>query len=137
LRLPFIQGSLDDQVHKAPLDGDGSAGEIELCTFDSIDSLTITGWAWLPDRKRRADLVVIGCSDSKNNFKPVSILRPGGHRNDLQRRFQIPKIDQAGFSRVIKTSNLLPGIITIQGWAIDSIGQKAWPLAGALTPPRP
>jgi hypothetical protein len=133
LRLPLIRGQLADQVRQSPSNSDGSAGEIEQCAFDSGSSLSITGWAWLPARNRRADLVVIGCKDSTGTFKPVSVLRPGGHRQDLFQRFQIPKIGEAGFSRSIESANLPSGDVTIQGWAIDLLGQQAWPLAGSLT----
>ena len=132
LRLPFIKGPLANQVRQSPPATNGSTGQIETCAFDSNGSLIITGWAWLPGRNQRADCVVIGCKGTAGNFKPICVLSTGARREDLRERFQIPKMEQAGFSRAVNPANLLPGDVTIAGWAIDLKGQKAWPLASSL-----
>jgi hypothetical protein len=133
LRLPFIKGPLANQVRQSPPDADGSTGWIDTCAFYSNGSLIITGWAWLPGKNQRADCVVIGCKDTAGNFKPICVLRTGARRDDLREHFHIPKIEQAGFARTVNPANLLPGDVTIAGWAIDLKGQKAWPLASSLT----
>ena len=132
LRLPFIKEPLANQVRQSPPDANGSTGQIETCAFDSNGSLFITGWAWLPGRNRRADCVVIGCKDAAGNFKPICVLSTGARREDLREHFHIPKMEQAGFARAVNPANLLPGDVTIAGWAIDLKGQQAWPLASSL-----
>jgi hypothetical protein len=132
LRLPFIKGPLAAQVRQSPPDADGSAGRIETCAFDSHGSLFITGWAWSPGRNQHADSAVIGCKDAAGNFKPICVLSTGVRRDDLRERLQLPKIEYAGFSRIINPANLPTGDVAIEGWAIDVKDQKAWPLASSL-----
>jgi hypothetical protein len=132
LRLPFIKGPLAAQVRQSPADADGSAGRIETCAFDSHGSLFITGWAWLPGRNQRADCVVIGCKDAAGHFKLLTVLRTGVPREDLRERFQIPQLEQAGFSQTVNPANLPAGDVAIEGWSVDLKKQKAWPLASTL-----
>jgi len=133
LRLPFIKGPLAAQVRQSPANANGSAGRIETCAFVSNGSLFITGWAWLPDKNQRADYIVIGCKDTAGTFKPISVFSPGVSRGYRPERVQLPEIQRAGyFSRTVNPANLAPGGSTIEGWAIDLKGQKAWPLASSL-----
>jgi hypothetical protein len=133
LRLPFIKGPLAEQVRQSPPDSDGSAGRIETCAFDSHGLLSITGWAWSPGRNQPADRAVIGCKDAAGNFKPICVLSTGMLRHDLRERFQLPKIESAGFSQTVDPANVPPGDVAIKGWAIDLQEQKAWPLASSLS----
>lgn len=133
LRLPFIKEPLASKVTQPPQSADGSFGEIETCAFDGNHSLVITGWAWLPARNQRANCVVLGCRDAAGTFKLITVLETGMRREDLRDRFHIENISHAGFSQIVNPSNLLPGDVTIEGWAIDLKEQKALPLAYSLT----
>lgn len=133
LRLPLIKEPLASQLRQPPHGADGSFGQIESCAFDSNHSLLITGWAWLPARNQRASCVAIGCHDAAGTFKLITVLGTGVRREDLRDRFHVENISRAGFSQIVNPSNLLPGDVTIEGWAIDLHAQKALPLASSLT----
>ena len=132
LRLPFVHDPLAAAVQEPPPPTDGAHGRIESCAFDARGGLLVRGWAWLPEGNRRADCVVIGCEDANGLFKPMSVLETGVTRPDLRDQTHNPRFYRAGFGRAVDTTNILPGKVTIKGWAIDLRAQKAWPLASPL-----
>ena len=132
LRLPFVHGALAAAVQKTPPSTDGRQGRIENAAFDQSGHLQVKGWAWLPESNRPADCVVIGAANAAGLYKPISVLETGVSRRDLRDQMQNPRVRRAGFEREIDPANILPGKVTIEGWAIDLRKQKAWPLA---TPP--
>jgi hypothetical protein len=127
LRLPLVHGSLTSAVQQSPPPSDGSHRQIETCSLDSDGALHVTGWAWLPARKRRADCVVIRSEDAEGVFKTITVLETGVARHDLYKAKHDPYIFQAGFAATVKTANLLDGAVYLKGWAIDLPAQKAWP----------
>jgi hypothetical protein len=132
LRLPFVHNPLASEVRQAPPEADGSHGRIEDGDFDSNGVLHVKGWGWLLERNRRADCVVIGCEDRNGVFKPITVLETGVARPDLRDQNHNPNMYRAGFARAVNPANLLPGDVSIKGWAIDLRAQKAWPLASSL-----
>ena len=128
LRLPFVHGALAAAVQEPPFPSDGADGRIEACDFDAQGVLHVKGWAWLPQARRRADCVVIGCENAAGLFKPMSVLETGVKRPDLRDQMQSTRFYRAGFERAIDTANILAGKVVIKGWAIDLRAQKAWPL---------
>ena len=132
LRLPFVHDPLATAVQQSPPAAKGLHGRMESCDFDAQGALQVKGWAWLPEGNRRADCVVIGCENSAGLFKPMSVLETGVKRPDLRNQTRNPRFYRAGFGRAVDTTNILPGKVTIKGWAIDLRAQKAWPLASAL-----
>ena len=62
----------------------------------------------------------------------MSVLETGVTRPDLRDQTHNPRFYRAGFGRAVDTTNILPGKVTIKGWAIDLRAQKAWPLASPL-----
>ncbi|HSH37995.1 MAG TPA: hypothetical protein VK993_04345 [Chthoniobacterales bacterium] len=129
LRLGFAENRLLKQVRKPPpSDAADSFGRFDTCMFDPNHNLYITGWAWLPDRDRRADCVVIGCQDASGRFKPISVLETGVRRDDFSAE---PGRRDAGFSRTFNPANVPAGDITIAAWGIDVVNKKAYPLGGA------
>ena len=131
LRLPFVHGSLALSVKQSPPPADGSHGEIESALLEANGQLSVTGWAWLPDRGRPADCVVIGATDNAGNFKPTTVLGTGVARPDLRDGKRDPHVYRAGFAHTLSTVNLPEGEVDIRGWAIDLRAQKAWPLASS------
>ena len=131
LRLRFVHGSLATAVQQSPPSSDGSHGQIETCNLDSNGTLHATGWAWLPERNRRADCVVIGSEDNKGVFRPISVVETGVARRDLYKEQPNPYIFRAGFVGTVKAASRLDAGAPLNGWAIDLRTQKAWPLAGA------
>jgi len=129
LRLPFVRAPLASEVLKSPLPSDGAHGRLETSEFDSKGILQVKGWAWLPERNRRADCVVIGCENRDGVFKPLSVLETGMARPDLRAEMNNPHSYRAGFAHAVDPANILPGTVVIKGWAIDLRAQKAWPLA--------
>jgi hypothetical protein len=132
LRLPFVDGSLASAVQQDPPPSDDSHGKIETCDLDANGKVHVTGWAWLPERNRRADCVVIGSEDAKGVFKPITLLETGVARRDLYIAHNNPYIFRAGFAASVNAANLPDGAVHLKGWAIDVRAQKAWPLASSL-----
>ena len=130
LRIPFVHGSLSNVVQQSPPPSDGSHGQIETCKVHQDGTLQVTGWAWLPERNRRADCVVIGSEDARGVFKPITVFETGVARADLSTAQHNPHMFRAGFARSVETANLLHGELCLKGWAIDFRAQKAWPLEG-------
>src|SRR5262249_32977925 len=91
--------------------------------------LRVKGWAWLPERNRRADCVVIGWEDPTGVFKPLTVLETGVARPDLRAQRRNPNFYRAGFAHAVPSAKIMPGTVVIKGWAIDLRAQKAWPLA--------
>lgn len=128
LRLPFVHGALAAAVQAPPASADGAHGRIEASDFDAQGQLQVKGWAFLPEGNRRADCVVIGSENAAGIFKPMSVLETGAARPDLREKTHNPRFSRAGFGRAINPANILPGKVTIKGYAIDLRRQKAWPL---------
>lgn len=133
LRLHFVHGPLAAAVQRPPPLADRAHGAMESAEFQPDGSLRLTGWAWLPEEKRRADCVVIGCENRAGKFKPLTVLGTGMKRPDLLRLEGEGKVCRAGFARMIKMTNLPGDAVTLAGWAIDLQAQKAWPLGGLAT----
>jgi len=138
LRLPFVHDPLASVVKQSPPPADGSHGEIELAELEGSGSLSLRGWAWLPERNRPADCVVIGAENRSGDFKPITVLGTGVARPDLRDGRHDPHVYRAGFGQTISTANLPPGEVSVKGWTIDLRAQKAWPLASSrhVRPPR-
>jgi hypothetical protein len=132
LRLRFIHGSLASAVRQSPPSSEGFHGKIETCDLDPKGALRVTGWAWLPERNRRADCVVIGFEDGAGVFKPITVVETGVARRDLYNAKHTPYIFRAGFAHNVNAANLLGDEVSLKGWAIDLRAQKAWPLASSL-----
>jgi hypothetical protein len=130
LRVPFVRGSLATAVQQSPPSSDGLNGQIETCNIDPEGALHATGWAWLPERNRRADCVVIGCEHIDGIFKPLAVLETGVARHDLSKAQHNPYMFRAGFEGSLKLPNDVTANSFLKGWAIDLRTQKAWPLAG-------
>jgi len=132
LRLRFVHGSLASAVQQSPPPSDGSHGQIETSNLDANGTLHATGWAWLPERERRADCVVIGFEDAAGVFKPLTVVETGVARRDLYKAQRNPYMFRAGFAVDVKAANLPGGDVNVKGWAIDLRAQKAWPLASSV-----
>src|SRR5262249_28292113 len=116
--------------HQAPPSSDSSHGQIETCKLDAKGALNAAGWAWLPERNRRANCVIIGSEDAEGIFKPITLLETGVPRRDLYNIQNNPYIFRAGFAGNVKMAKLLGAAVCLKGWAIDLRAQKAWPLEG-------
>jgi len=134
-RRPFVHGSLVSLVRQAPPWGDGKYGRIEAAEISEDGRLHLQGWAWLPQRRNRADFVIIGAEDSGGNFKPFTLVETGAPRADLRDEMQAPGAYRAGFDYGVSTANIPSGAISIKGWAIDLRAKTAWPLASSITLP--
>jgi hypothetical protein len=130
LRVPFVHEALATAVQQSPPPSDGSYGRIETCNIDAKGTLHATGWAWLPERNRRADCVVFGSADTEGTFKPVTVFETGVARRELAKAHRNPYFFGAGFEGTVKPAHALNAELILKGWAIDIRTQKAWPLAG-------
>ncbi len=135
LRLSFIHGELSTAVRQAPPVVSGKHGVLDGAELQPDEQLQVSGWAWLPERHRRADCVILGVEDGAGGFKPVAVLETGVRRSDLRTAARDPHILHAGFSGRVKMTNFPPRARQLKGWAIDRRAQKAWPLAGSISLP--
>ncbi len=129
LRLPYPTQSVIRTVQQLPPDFDDQTfGRVETCMIDTNHNLYITGWAKLPTRHHHADTIVIGCQDSTGNYKPFSVMKTDIPATKTGHRSKTPLVR---FARVFNAANVPAGEITIAAWAVDTQGQKAYPLGGA------
>jgi hypothetical protein len=135
LRLPFVHDPLRSIVRQVPSAAGDAHGRIEVSCLDSNGLLHLKGWGWLPEKNRRADCVVLGCEDRNRVFKPFAVLGTGDARPDLSDPHHNPNLYHSGFTRAVDAANLLPGEVSIKGWAIDLHAQEAWPLASTCRLP--
>jgi hypothetical protein len=135
LRLPFVHEPLASAVRKTPPAADGRHGVLDGAELQPDGKLRLSGWAWLPERHRPADCVVIGSVDGAGNFKPGTVLETGTKRPDLRNLRRSPQIYRAGFSQNVATTNFPLDARALKGWAIDLRAQKAWPLASTVPLP--
>jgi hypothetical protein len=136
LRLKLIDGPIVATVRQRPPSADGSNGTLESAEFQPGGTLRVNGWAWLPQQKRRADLVVLGAEDAAGNFKPLTLFGTGIKRPDLgARREPDGRVCQAGFNLEIAVTNLPADAVGLTGWAINLQTQQAFPLASSVRLP--
>ena len=133
LRLHFVHGALAAAVQRPPPPSDSSHGVLEMTDFQSGGNVRIKGWAWLPEKRRAANLVVIGSEDAARNFKPLTVIAVGIKRPDLRGLARDDQVCRAGFDQTIELTNLPQGAEKLSGWAIDLESEQAWPLATAPT----
>lgn len=125
--LRWVNDEIARKVRTAPtLQAEDPFCRMETCVFNPEHRLWLTGLAWLPERKRRADCIVIGCIDAAGVWKPLSVLNTGIHREGLTGSKR-----RAGFARTIETDNVPPGDVTIAAWAVDLRNKVVHPIAGA------
>lgn len=90
LRLHFVSDELAHEVRKAPRPMDTNPfGRLETCALDANRNLRVTGHAWLPERQRAPDCIVLGAVDTTGAFQPVSIIdteRGRGAPGNIPRR---------------------------------------------------
>jgi hypothetical protein len=129
---PFAHGQLVSLVRQVPPSSDGSHGKIETAEVMNGGRLHLRGWAWLPEQHRAADFVIIGAEDGAGNYKPFTLLETGVARPDLRDQMQQRRVYRAGFDYEVSTANILPGSVSLKGWAINLRTQTASPLSSTL-----
>lgn len=133
LRPRLVAQSLASIVHENPPDGDPSVGMLGTARFSGDHRLLLTGIAWLPFRKARADCVVVGYTNSDRGLTPFTVFQPTYMRERLKGRFDVKHLPANGFAAVIDPANLPMGELTLRAWAVDMRGERALPMAGAVT----
>jgi hypothetical protein len=133
LRLDFVDEPLVAAVQQRLPSADGSNGTLESAEFLPNGTLRVKGWAWLPEQKRRADLVVLGSENAAGNFKPLTVFGTGIKRPDLDnRREPDGQVCRAGFNRELAVTNLPADAVRLTGWAINLETQQASPLRSSV-----
>jgi hypothetical protein len=129
LRLPFVDGVLAESVRRTPHAANFKHGTIDAATTDKDGNLVISGWAWLPEKDRQPDCIVIGWENLDGNFQLLGITKAGMEREDVAKFFGNPKMVHAGFWARLRPKIRLPQGGHAGAWAVDSKSKRAWPLA--------
>jgi hypothetical protein len=129
LRLPFVDGVLAESVRRTPHAANFKHGTIDAATIDQDGSLKISGWAWLTEKDRQPDCIVIGWENLDGNFQLLGITKAGMEREDVAKFFGNPKMVHAGFWARLRPKIRLPQGGHAGAWAVDSKSKRAWPLA--------
>lgn len=137
LRPRLVGPKLIHAVNERPKADAASAGNLDAATFESANRLTFQGWASVPDQNRPADCVVLGFETSDGAWEPFCVVETGGTRPDVARHFGIDALRGAGFSGRVAATNLPPGDLTLKARAVDAQNERAFPVANAVSLPRP
>lgn len=132
LRVDFASESIAAAIKQTPRALDLSNGHIDACVVGPNRELFITGWAWLPAGRRRADCVVIGCEDSTGRFKPVAVFETGVSRPDVSTFHHVQTMSHSGFASWANSRNFPRGDVKLTAWAIDLKKAEVFPLAGEV-----
>jgi hypothetical protein len=133
LRPRLIPEALASAVRQNPASGDPSVGLLGSARFSDDHRLLLTGLAWLPYRNARADCVVVGYTNSEDRLTPFTVFQPTYKRERLKGRFDLKRLPLNGFAASIDPANLPTGTLTLRAWAVDMRGERALPIAGAIT----
>lgn len=117
------------------------APEAESDRFGQIDSLeareeqgraqvVVGGWAFLPDRQRLPDAVVVAAKGT-GDWQAIALAAPGGHRAEIAAVKGGPYVT-SGWSARIHCRPLPPGTL-VGAWAFDGDAQAMHPLVGRFT----
>jgi hypothetical protein len=132
LRPRLVAQSLASIVQENPPAGNPSVGMLRTAYFSGDRRLLLTGVAWLPDRRGRADCVVVGYINSDRSFTAFTVFQPTYMRERLKRRFNFKRLPTNGFAAVVDPGNLPLGKLTLRAWAVDLRTERALPMAGAI-----
>lgn len=132
LRPPFVSEALASTTGQTPPDGDSSAGRLTSARFNDEHRLLLTGTAWIPYRKARADCVVVGYVGSENKFTPFTVFKPSYNQEGLKRSFDLKRLPPNGFAESIDSENIPMGDLVLRAWAVDLRKERAFPMAGAI-----
>jgi hypothetical protein len=133
LRPRLVAQSLASVVHENPPGEDPSVGMLGKAGFSGDHRLFLTGIAWLPYRKGRADCVIVGYTNADHRLTPFTVFQPTYMRERLKGRFDFKDLPTNGFAAVIDPANLPTGKLTLRAWAVDLRAGRALPMAGAVT----
>jgi hypothetical protein len=135
LRPRLVSHALASAVKELPNAMNASAGALEQASFDGSGHLFCKGWGRVPEQNRPADCVVVGFEGGAGRWQPFCVLETGEKRPDLAGQSGGPSLERAGFSRTIDVRSLPRNGITMRAWAVDLQGERAFPLAGAISLP--
>jgi len=133
LRPRLVAQSLASIVYENPPGEDPSVGMLGKAGFSGDHRLFLTGIAWLPYRKGRADCVIVGYTNSDHRLTPFTVFQPTYMRERLKGRFEFKHLPTNGFAAVIDPANLPTGKLTLRAWAVDLRAGRSLPMAGAVT----
>ncbi|MCA1659795.1 MAG: hypothetical protein LC642_04530 [Verrucomicrobiaceae bacterium] len=134
LRPRLVSRKLAGAVNERPNLEAASAGHLDAARIESAGQLAFQGWARVPDEDRPADCIVLGVETPDGAWNPFCVVLTGGSRPDVARHFGHAALERAGFSGRIDATSLPRGDINLKAWAIDLQNERAFPIAGAVSP---
>jgi hypothetical protein len=111
-----------------------STGVLDEATIESANQLVFQGWAFVPDQNRPADCIIVGFETPDGAWNPFCVVGTGRSRPDVARHFGHAALERAGFSGRVEATSLPHGEIILKAWGIDLQNERAFPIAGAVSP---
>ena len=131
LRLPFVGEPLATIVKQTPQAQDYRYGSVASASVQYEHDLVIRGWAWLPDKNKKPDCIVVGAKRANGTFELLGVAEALKSRPDLQKLFSNAEMGSAGFDTTIKLNpKRQRGVAEIGLWAVDLDRATAYPVKG-------
>ncbi|HEX8489646.1 MAG TPA: hypothetical protein VF626_01395, partial [Chthoniobacterales bacterium] len=134
LRPRLVGPKLADAVKEPPNTELATTGVLDEARIESASQLVFQGWAFVPDQNRPADCIIVGFETPDGAWNPFCVVQTGGSRPDVARHFGHAALERAGFSARVDATSLPGGPIILKAWAIDLQNERAFPIAGAVSP---
>jgi hypothetical protein len=134
LRPRLVSPKLASAVKERPNIEAATTGVLDEARIESGNKLVFQGWAFVPDQNRPADCIVVGFETPDGSWNPFCVFETGGSRPDVARHFGHAGLERAGFSGRVDATSLPRGEIILKAWAIDLQNERAFPIAGAVSP---
>lgn len=136
LRPRLVSPKLASAVKERPNTAAASTGVLDEARMEYANKLVFQGWAFVPDQNRPADCIIVGVETPDGAWNPFCVVQTGGSRPDVARHFGHAALGRAGFSGRVDATSLPRGDIILKAWGIDLQNERAFPIAGAVSPQR-
>ncbi len=91
-----------------------------------FEDITLTGWAILPEQKRKADAVILTYEGIQENSQPFTIVRVNQERPDVAEEFNQSNYQASGWQYDLSSFQIPAGTKQITAWAFDTEKAKAY-----------
>ena len=124
-------------AHDARMDNDNPKAPNKKRFYGRFESMAVadgqyvaSGWAVLPDRRERADGVVLAFRNTEGVWSALTMAAERKERPDLRKHRRDRSMKQAGWTARIPKEVMPPEARELSAWAVDATTGKTYRLAG-------
>lgn len=133
LRPPLLRSNNMREITQAPSADQAGNGELQRAGNAADGRLVVGGWAFLPDRQRPADAVMLAYDDPSGAPTLFALALVGSATPDISKSHNGNSIYLlTGWEKVFNKSVLPVGVKVIRAYAYDAESAKAYMLLGVL-----